>query len=400
MPVKILQFVPEALPTFRADVAVLFGKYMPRHEVVCDIVGMASPEPAALQGFASARRPPYRAGRLRRELDYLWLCARVLLGTRKSDCDAIQVRDMVPIGLLALLVARCKGVPFYYWVSYLMSEGRIERAEEKLRRSAGLRERLVLWKGKVERQLLYRWMLPAADHVFVQSDAMLEVMRAKGLDAARMTVVPMGVDMERLEAPAVAARPPGWEGVPLIAYLGTLDGARNLERVVDVLALVRQHTVDACLLLIGSAPTPGDEFKLRDYIAGQGLTGAVRITGWLPSSEAWQLLAGAEVAISYIPRGALYDVSSPTKLLEYLALGMPAVGNDTPDQAHVLTQSQAGWLTASTPEAMAAAVADILGHPERARQRAAGGGAYIERTRSYRVLGAMVADKYRSLLRP
>ncbi|RFP09619.1 glycosyltransferase [Duganella sp. BJB475] len=399
MPVKILQFVPESLPSFRADVSVLFGKYLPRHGVECDVVGMASPEPAALQGFASARRPPYRAGRLRRELDYLWLCLRALLGARKRSCDAIQVRDMVPIGLLALLVARCKGLPFYYWVSYLMSEGRIERAEEKLRRGAGWRERLVLWKGKIEQRLLYRWVLPAADHVFVQSDAMLEVMRAHGIDPARMTAVPMGVDMERLQAPAAPARPPGWESVPLIAYLGTLDGARNLERVVDVLALVRQHTADACLLLIGNAPTPGDELRLRDYIAAQGLADAVRITGWLPSPEAWRLLTAAEVAISYIPRGALYDVSSPTKLLEYLALGMPAVGNDTPDQAHVLTQSQAGWLTASTPAAMAEAVSAILRAPAQARQRAAAGGAYIEAARSYRVLGAMVAERYRGLLR-
>ncbi len=30
-PISLLQLVPEPLPTFRADVAVLFGKYLPRH---------------------------------------------------------------------------------------------------------------------------------------------------------------------------------------------------------------------------------------------------------------------------------------------------------------------------------------------------------------------------------
>ena len=42
MTLKILQLVPESLPTFRPDVAVLFGKYLPRHGVSCDIVGMPS----------------------------------------------------------------------------------------------------------------------------------------------------------------------------------------------------------------------------------------------------------------------------------------------------------------------------------------------------------------------
>ena len=396
---KILQFVPETLPTFRADVSVLFGKYLPRHQVLCDVVGKASLDAPDLQGFRSVRRPAYQRSRLRRELAYLWLSLNTLLAAKRGECDAIQVRDMVPLGWLAMLIARRKGIPFYYWVSYLMSEGRIERAQEQLRRGAGLRSRLVLWKGQLEQALLYKVVLPRAQHVFVQSDAMLAVLQAKGIAGQRMTAVPMGVDMELLgKSQPQPLRPEGWEDVPLIAYLGTLDKSRQLERVIDALAIMRATSPTACLLLIGNSPTPHDEVMLLEYVRQLGLAEAVRITGWLPSAQAWQLLVAADAAVSFIPRGPLYDVSSPTKLLEYLALGMPAVGNDTPDQVHVLQSSGAGWLTASDPAALAQALNEILVDPAAARKRAATGPAFIEAQRSYRELAAMLAKRYHTLL--
>lgn len=396
-PLRILQLVPEPLPTFRADVATLFGKYLPRHGVQCHLVGKGSSAPADSQGFASLRRAGTGA-RWRAELSFAWLCWRALLGMRRTECDVVQVRDMVSIGLLALVLARLKGIPMVYWVSYLMSEGRIERARALLAQRPTLRARLVLLKGRVEAWLLYRVVLPRADHVFVQSEAMAALMQARGIDAARLSAVPMGVDMEVLARGIEARAWPGWEGRPVLAYLGTLDRARGLERLFDALVLLRRTRPDACLLLIGGAPQQQDVVALLAAAEARGLGQAVQVTGWLPPAQAWAYLLGAQAAVSYVPRGALYDVSSPTKLLEYLALGVPCVGNDIPDQAAVLSASGAGWLSASTPEAMAEALQAILSDPQAARARAAAGPQFIDAVRSYRVLGAAVAQRYRALL--
>lgn len=398
MPLKILQLVPESLPTFRPDVAVLFGKYLPRHGVECDMVGMPSTLAPQQQGYRSVCSGRFLRSRLLRELAFQWRCLRALLRARRTSCDAIQVRDMVPTGLLALLVARLKGIPFYYWVSYLISEGRIERARSSLAQRSSLRARLVLYKGLSEQWLLYNIVLPRAKHVFVQSEAMLRMMQSRGIAAGRLTAVPMGVDMELLQAQAIVpVRPAGWEHLPLLAYLGTLDQSRQLERLLEALLLVRRQVPDACLLLIGASDTPSDVDALLACARRAGLADAVRVTGWLPSSQAWPLLAGADAALSYIPRGVLFDVSSPTKLLEYLALGMPAVGNDSPDQAEVLAASGAGWLTASEPAAMAAAMVAILSDVPAARIRARAGAAYIEAHRSYRVLAQALAQRYAQL---
>lgn len=72
---------------------------------------------------------------------------------------------------------------------------------------------------------------------------------------------------------------------------------------------------------------------------------------------------------------------------------MPAIGNDSPDQVQVLEASQAGWLTASLPAAMAGAMAEVLADPERARLRASRGPAYIASARSYAIIkGASVSS--------
>lgn len=397
-PFRILQLVPEPLPSFRADVATLFGKYLPRHEVGCDIVGKAGQGEAEGQGFLSMRRPPKHARRWRNELAFAWLCVRTAFTVPKAECDIIQVRDMVSIGLATLMVARLRGMRFAYWVSFLMSEGRIERARRELARRFSLHYTLVLWKGLAERAVLYRIVLKNADHVFVQSEAMLERMAARGIAREKMTAVPMGVDTEKFGAAAISPRRlPGWEGAPVLAYLGTLDSSRHLDKVLDTLAILRRRYPAVRLLLIGDSPTPSDVAKLREHAEGLGLLDAIHITGWLVADDALPLLAGADAAISYIPRGELFDISSPTKLLEYLALAMPCVGNDTPDQVRVLSSSNAGWLTGSTPQDMAEGVAAIFDNPAAARARASAGPGFIEENRSYRVLAEQVARRYRAL---
>ncbi|MTV41907.1 glycosyltransferase, partial [Duganella radicis] len=328
---------------------------MPRHAIRCALLGLGDPAaPASMPGFASVRRVAAGGSRLLRDARFALASLRTAVGVPRAECDLIQVRDMVSIGLLVMLVARLRGIPFVYWMSFLMCEGRVQRARAQLAAGGGLRSRLILAKGLVEQVLLYRVVLRGASHVCVQSDAMKDYVAARAIPAARISAVPMGVDTELLDQQQGAARRlPADQGVPLIAYLGTLDHMRRLDLVIDALALVRQRHPAARLLLVGGSPDQADTDKLLAHAAALGLADAVHITGWMPGEQAWQLLRGADAAISYIPRGVMYDYSSPTKLLEYLALGIPSVGNDSPDQLHVLGRSEAGWLSGNTAPELA-----------------------------------------------
>jgi glycosyltransferase involved in cell wall biosynthesis len=138
--------------------------------------------------------------------------------------------------------------------------------------------------------------------------------------------------------------------------------------------------------------------ELRQTAANHGVSDAVEFTGWLPIGAGWQRICNADVCVSPVPRGDVLDTGSPTKLVEYMALGLPCIGNDNPDQRLVLEQSQAGWLvTGHTAHGYATAILEILNDQVASASRAAKGPAYIAAHRSYRVLAERVAAAYQQI---
>jgi glycosyltransferase involved in cell wall biosynthesis len=76
--------------------------------------------------------------------------------------------------------------------------------------------------------------------------------------------------------------------------------------------------------------------------------------------EGWRYVRAADIGLSPIPRGPLLDVGSPTKVPEYLALGVPVVCNDNPDQRSILEASGCGICVPYTAQEFAKAVLQLL----------------------------------------
>lgn len=398
-PIALLQFIPEPTETFRPDVTALFRTYLPRRQVDCKLVGSNSQHEAVVATSGSLSALGKISRKLRMLSSYWGNWFRCMSRTSRYNCDVIQVRDMALVGVLTLLWARWKGIPFCYWSSFLMCDQRVIKARAELRARLSLKYAFMLVRGLFEEFLMYRIVFHYADHVFVQSDAMAAYYHARGVPLDQMTAVPMGVDMEQLDLTELKAdRPPHWVGAPVIAYLGTLNSERGVRNLIDVLQKVRQSVPTARLALIGSSERAAENEALLRHASSLGLADAVEITGWLPSKEAWKLMLNADVAVSFFPRSPVFDTCTPTKCLEYLAAQIPCVANDNPDQAQILTQSDAGWLVRNDDADLVAALVDVLNDLPAARRRAATGSAYIESHRSYRVISEMVAHCYRDIV--
>jgi glycosyltransferase involved in cell wall biosynthesis len=402
-PISIAFIVRDSLPPIRADVLTLFGTEMPRYGVATSLVGQGgtaenAPWPAGgmhivgslSSRFASICSPMW---------DLLGLL-RSLRGGARPDC--IQVRDKIASGVLGRVVAGMLRVPFIYWMSFPIVEGfEVRRDEIGARR--GLAARLK-WTGHAlrawaSRIAIYRFVLPGARHMFVQSDAMADWLAAKGFDRARMTAVPMGVDaalFDRAQVEPVSdAR---LDGRRVVLYLGRIARARRSEFLLDVVAILRETMPDVLLVIAGDAPSDDEMAWMRREIGARGLDHHVLLTGWLPQRTALGYAVRAEVGLSPIPRGTLYDVSSPTKLVEYLALGIPSVANDIPDQQLVVEESGAGLCVPMEAAAFADATLGLLNNRALAEAFAMRGPAYVKSHRTYDILGRNVANVYRSIL--
>jgi glycosyltransferase involved in cell wall biosynthesis len=372
---RIAFIIRDPLPPTRADVLTLFGAELPRHGICSALIGQRG------------RRP--LAGPL---LDALGLW-------RARPVDCVQVRDKIASALLARRAAAMLGVPFIYWMSFPIVEGyevRRDQIGRDGRRLAWAAHALRAWLARLA---LYRLVLPRAHHLFVQSEAMADWLAGCGIARARMTAVPMGVDARRFSRAAVEpARDERLDGRRVIVYLGRISRARHSDFLLEVVELLRAGLPRVLLVIAGDAPSADEMDWMRRRIAERGLAGHVLLTGWLPQRAALGYAVRAEVGLSPIPRGALFDVSSPTKLVEYLALGIASVANDIPDQQLVLEQSGAGLAAPMQAGPFSAAVRALLDDPALRARCAARGPAWVARHRSYDVIGCQVADAYRRIL--
>lgn len=399
-PLSIAFVIRDPLPPIRADVLTLFGAEMPRYGIGTDLVGQVGGDAAAGGWSAGAVHPVGSLKhRLASVLSPFWDAVGLFRAWRRAPLDCIQVRDKIASGLVGRVAAAVLGLPFVYWMSFPIVEGFEVRRDEIGRRGRG-----PLWlahaaRAALSRYAIYRLVLPGARHIFVQSDAMADWLAAKGFERARMTAVPMGVDAALFRRASVTpSSDPRLDGRRVMVYLGRIAQSRKSDFLLDVVDALRASQPDILLVIAGDAPSADEMAWMRASIARRGLDDHVLLTGWLPQQAALGYAVRAEVGLSPIPRGTLFDVSSPTKLVEYLALGIPSVANDIPDQKLVITQSGAGLCAPMEAAAFRDAVLELLGNPTMASQFAARGPGWVRTHRTYTVLAERVAAAYEQVL--
>lgn len=140
-------------------------------------------------------------------------------------------------------------------------------------------------------------------------------------DPAATVLLPMGV--------------PGWifdlhwqaEGARYdFGYVGAVSEERGFGKVLR--AFGEAYRGERSLLLIGPAEPA--------IVAAFGRAPGIAFAGQLTQREALLQLLAARVAICPVPQGPPYDWQTPTKLLEYAALGMPVLANDSPTNLKTL----------------------------------------------------------------
>lgn len=398
--IRILFLAVEDYPPRRVDVVQLFFVELASRGIDCIwyLRNKYQHKPASMMHLGQrtyvAKTCPIGGiiGKLINKLIYLLgdICFTV---TGARSVDIIQLRDKYWVIGFALIVALLTNRKVVYWCSYPFPEHSCELASIE---RYPVRSFMYQAYGKLAAIWLYRFIMPRMDHVFVQSEQMLEEIAERGVAREKMTAVPMGVPRSLLEHahPARSVRV-----VPdRIVYLGSLGRARRLETLIDAFALVTVRVPKSTLVMVGDGDVPADRARLDAYVRDLGLSDRVEFTGQLPSDAAWQRVGEAAVCVSPIYPSPTLRQGSPTKLFEYMALGKPTVANDHPEQSKVLAESGAGLCVPWDAQAFADAICDLLDNPERAAAMAARGPGWIAANRTYDLIADMVYAKYQHIV--
>ena len=184
---------------------------------------------------------------------------------------------------------------------------------------------------------------------------------------------PLAVPPPRLFHERLALAP----GTRVVLYQGGFSRDRGIEQLIEALPFFPADTV---LVMLGYGALQGE---LQAGAAGE-LAGRMFVLPAVPPAELIDWVASADVvAMPIQPTTLNHRLTTPNKLFEAMAAGVPVVASDLPGMAGIVRKTGCGLLCDPTdPMAIAAAIRAILDGPEadrvayRERAIAAGKGPY------------------------
>lgn len=222
-------------------------------------------------------------------------------------------------------------------------------------------ERSVL-AGRAARHAFRRanWVTACSDDLRVRAVSL-------GADPARIETVPYGVDVARF-APDPAARRDlraslGLGDDPMVFTAGRLVSKKGFEYLIDAAAPLAEAFPALRVLVAGD----GDlRAALADRVTRRGAP--VTLLGTLSQDEIARYAAAADViAVPSIRDDAGNVDGLPNFALESLASGTPVVATTAGGLPQAMEDGVHGRLVPErAPDALAAAIVDLLRHPERA----------------------------------
>ncbi|WP_245627903.1 glycosyltransferase family 4 protein [Actinomadura oligospora] len=235
-----------------------------------------------------------------------------------------------------------------------------------------------------------------ADAVVTLGEAMRAEIAGRGVDPAKITVVPNAVDTGFLEPLPDASDLraglglPG--GVPVIGLTSSFYGYEGIDTLIDAAALLRAGGDDVTLLLVGNGP---ERAALERRSAERGVRAV--FTGRVPPSDVRRFHALLDVFA--VPRRAdrVCQLVTPLKPLEAMAGGIPVIASDVSALREIVEPGVTGTLTLpEDAEAWANSLGELIYSPE---LRMKLGRAAREWVRDERTWHAVTA-RYRAAHRP
>jgi glycosyltransferase involved in cell wall biosynthesis len=162
---------------------------------------------------------------------------------------------------------------------------------------------------------------------------------------ARVTVIPNGVDLER-----ITAAEPFPDAGPVVVTGGRLQSYKQIDRIVEAMALTPPGLR---LVVTGDGPERGALEALADE---RGVREKVRFIGRVEPDTLYRWYAGADVFCSMSSNEAM-----PVTILELLAAGARVVASDIPAHRDIRERT-AGAITLVPLDAGPEVLARALGH--------------------------------------
>ena len=244
-------------------------------------------------------------------LFFVWISTLHLFARRYQ---LVQVHTPPDILAVSALVCRVTGAKVLLDVHDPLPETLATKYTEKVSRWL---VRLAEWQERVACRL--------AHAVITVTEQVRDALVARGAPAQRTAVVMNFADpriFDRLVARAAAPQAQGGDGRATLVFMGTLTYQYGVDVALEALALVRRRVPEARLKVIGDGE---HRPALEERTHSLGLDRAVEFVGMVPIDRIPEVALPAAIGLAPHRRDRLYDMCFPSKIYDYLALGLPVI---------------------------------------------------------------------------
>lgn len=299
--------------------------------------------------------------------------------------DLLHAHSPALNGEAAVRAGREFGIPVVYEVRAFWEDAAVDHGTST---EWGLRYRLT--------RALETRVLKRADAVVTICEGLRNEIAGRGIDAAKIGVVPNAVDAEQFqfaaeEDPALR-QSLGLEGKTVIGFVGSFYAYEGLDLLVRALPAILEVRSESRLLLVGGGP---QEQNLKALVNTLGLESKVLFVGRVPHAEVRRYYDLIDVlAYPRLPM-RLTDLVTPLKPLEAMAQGKLLVASDVGGHRELIEHGRTGSLfRAGDAQALARAVIELLQHSDWWPDRRTAGRSFVERERNWTGSVARYQDIY------
>jgi len=263
----------------------------------------------------------------------------------------VHINNMPDFLVFATWLPRLLGCPVILDVHDLMPE----LYQEKF--GAGKKPRIIQMLEFQE-----RWAGRFASAVLTVEERLKTILSARGIPRDKIHVL-MNLPNEQIfkpRAPAVVKE----MGAPfVIVYHGTLAHRLGLDIAIEAVARARLRVSHIELRIIGAGEARDRLMELRNHL---GLRDVVTFSeGFVRVEEVPSMIEDADVGLIPLRISQGTDIMLPTKLLEYVAMGIPCIAPRTGTIARYFDDNMVHFFEAGNVESLADAIVSLHERPER-----------------------------------
>jgi glycosyltransferase involved in cell wall biosynthesis len=182
---------------------------------------------------------------------------------------------------------------------------------------------------------LNRSVVRFADAFICHSRYVAERIRAERNAWTPLGILPHGAeerwrDDDRLEARRALGLGEDWVRSFLLVSFGGVQPHKRIDKVLRALALARRQRGDVRLILAGTLQSA--DFDPQGLARQLGLEDAVRFTGYLPETQAWDWLHAADLAVNL--RGPTTGGTSGG-IFQAFSMGRAVIASDAAEQTEL-----------------------------------------------------------------